>query len=187
MTAPILQQLLVLYFAIIYSWQLSSSGITLVGLKNSSIYPYISRILQTFFFSFSLTNACLLSRLRKAYTVLWAADLLPQKQLNTILLTSFENLKHFAKNTRFLGFDGPSNYFYIYLRTTDRHFLDQGNIRHPTSKLLKCDLVQTLITFRNPSLRSFCCWEEISCLFGRQDSRAQASKETWWFWGDKLK
>ena len=43
MTASILQQLLALYFAIIYSWQLSSSEKSLVG-KN--IYPYISRILQ---------------------------------------------------------------------------------------------------------------------------------------------
>ena len=41
----------------------------------------------------------------------------------------------------------------ICLRTTNRHFCDQGNVHHPTSKLLKCDLVQTLNTFRNPSLR----------------------------------
>ena len=45
----------------------------------------------------------------------------------------------------------------IYLRTTDRHFndRDQGNVRHSTLKLLKCDLVQTLNTSRNPSLRIF--------------------------------
>ena len=43
----------------------------------------------------------------------------------------------------------------IYLRTTERHFRDQGNVRHPTSKLLKCDLVQTLNTFQNTSLRIF--------------------------------
>ena len=43
----------------------------------------------------------------------------------------------------------------IYLRTTDRHFRDQGNIRHFTSKLLKCYLVQTLNTFWNPSLWIF--------------------------------
>ena len=35
----------------------------------------------------------------------------------------------------------------------DRHFRDLGNVRHPTSKLLKCDLVQNLNTFRNPSLQ----------------------------------
>ena len=42
-----------------------------------------------------------------------------------------------------------------YLSTTDRHFRDQGNVRHPNSKLLKCDLVQTLNTVQNPSLRDF--------------------------------
>ena len=43
----------------------------------------------------------------------------------------------------------------IYLGTTDRHLRDPGNVRHRTSKLLKCDLVQTLNTFRNPSLWVF--------------------------------
>ena len=43
----------------------------------------------------------------------------------------------------------------IYLRNTNRYFLDQRNVRHPTLKLLKCDVVQTLNTFRNPSLRIF--------------------------------
>ena len=43
----------------------------------------------------------------------------------------------------------------IYLRTSDRHFGDQGNVRHLTSMLLKCDLVQTLNNSRNPSFRIF--------------------------------
>ena len=43
----------------------------------------------------------------------------------------------------------------IYLRTTDRHLRDPGNVRHRTSKLLICDLVQTVNTFRNPSLWIF--------------------------------
>ena len=74
MAVSILQQLLPLYFVIIYSWQLSSSEKLLAGKK---IDPYISRILQiyipltqTFFFSFSLANACLPRRLRKAYALL---------------------------------------------------------------------------------------------------------------------
>ena len=45
MTASILQKLLASYFAIIYSWQLSSSGKTTVG---KEINPYISRILQIY-------------------------------------------------------------------------------------------------------------------------------------------
>ena len=43
----------------------------------------------------------------------------------------------------------------IYLKTTNKHFRDQENVRHPASKLLKYDLIQTLITFWNPSLRTF--------------------------------
>ena len=43
----------------------------------------------------------------------------------------------------------------IYLRTTDRHLRDPGNIRHRTSELLICDLVQTVNTFRNLSLWIF--------------------------------
>ena len=43
---------------------------------------------------------------------------------------------------------------------TDTHLLivsilDQGNVHHPTSKLLKCDLVQTWNTFWKPLLRIF--------------------------------
>ena len=74
MTASILQQLLAIYFAIIYSWQLSSGEKLLVGKKTQ---PYISRIFadldffhKDFFFSFSLRNVCLPCRLRKAYSVL---------------------------------------------------------------------------------------------------------------------
>ena len=37
----------------------------------------------------------------------------------------------------------------ICLRTTNRHFRDQGNVCHPASKLVKCDLVQPLDTFWN--------------------------------------
>ena len=44
---------------------------------------------------------------------------------------------------------------FIYLRTNDRHLHDQENVRHLSSKLLKCDLAQTLNTFRNPYLRIF--------------------------------
>ena len=75
MTAPILQQLLDLHFAIIYSWQLSSSEKSLLGKKNSSIYFKDFTDLDLFnadifFFSFSLTNVCLPYRLHKAYSVL---------------------------------------------------------------------------------------------------------------------
>ena len=65
MTAFVLQQLLALYFEIIYSSQLSSFGTPLVGKKISSINLKDFTDLD-FFFSFSLTNACLPYQSRKA-------------------------------------------------------------------------------------------------------------------------
>ena len=83
---------------------------------------------------------------------------LDRRHLNTMILTNFENLNSisniFQEIHSILVLTEPA-IIYIYSRTTDRHFRDQGNVRHPTSKLLKCDLVQTLNTFRNPSLRIF--------------------------------
>ena len=64
-------------------------------------------------------------------------------------LTNFENLNSILER-----FDGPSNYLYLF-KSNRQTFSRQGNVRHSTSKLLKCDLVQTLNTFRNPSLRIF--------------------------------
>ena len=69
--ASVSKQFLALYFAIIYSRQFSSSKKSLVG---KIVHPYISRNLQIsftqIFFSFSLTDACLRCRLRKARAVL---------------------------------------------------------------------------------------------------------------------
>ena len=79
--------------------------------------------------------------------------LLARRHLNTIILTNFENLNSisniFQEIHDFLVLADPL-IICIYLRTTDRHFRDQGNVLHPTPKLPKCDLVQ--ITFRYPSL-----------------------------------
>ena len=117
MTASVLQQLLALYFSIIYSWQLSSSEKTLLGKK---IHPFISRVLQIhisftqMLFSFSLTNAWLTCPLRKSYAVLWAGK--------TILLTNFENLNSISNNFEethdLLVFTDPL-IICIYLQTTD--------------------------------------------------------------------
>ena len=74
-----------------------------------------------------------------------------------MILTNFEDLNFisniFQETHDFLVLTDPV-ITCICLRTTNRHFRDQGNVRHPTSKLLKCDLVQTLNTFRDPSLRN---------------------------------
>ena len=80
MTASVLQQLLSLYFAIIYNWQLSSIKKSIVG-KKTFIHMFqgfyrFRFLLHThiYIFSISLTNASLLCRLRKAYNVLWATN-----------------------------------------------------------------------------------------------------------------
>ena len=84
--------------------------------------------------------------------------LLARRHLNTMLLTNFGNLNSisniFQETHNFLVLT-EALIICIYLRTTDRNFCDWENVRHPISKLLKCDLVQTLNTFRNPSLRIF--------------------------------
>ena len=104
------------------------------------------------FFPFSLTNVvcCTLSNQRFG----WLGD--------TELLTNFENLNSvsniFRETHDFLVLMDPV-IISIYLRTTDRHFYDHGIARHSTSKLLKCDLVQTLGTFRN-SLPCMCSMKE---------------------------
>ena len=72
-TASILQQLLALYYAIMYSWQFSSNEESLVGRISSSIYlndfTDLDFFFSFFFFSlfFIFPDKCLL---RKAYAVL---------------------------------------------------------------------------------------------------------------------
>ena len=82
-----------------------------------------------------------------------------QVVLNTMLLTlsteiwSFKfQLEHFPRNTRFFSFD-------------EKHFRDQGNVRRPISKLIKCDLVQTLNTSRDLLLRIFAAGRHLLFLF----------------------
>ena len=84
--------------------------------------------------------------------------LLAQRHLNTMFLTNFENLNFifniFQKTQDFLVLADPV-IICIYLRTIGIHLCDQRTVRHPTSKLLKCDLIQTLNTFWNPSFPDF--------------------------------
>ena len=97
--------------------------------------------------------------------------LLARRHLNTMLLTNFANFNSisniFQETHDFFVLTDPV-IICIYLRTTDRHFRDKGNVRHPTSKLLKCDLVQTLNTFQSPSLRIFVAGKASLVLFYRR-------------------
>ena len=81
MTGFILQQLLHLYFALIYSRQLSSSKKSLVGKENPSIclkdladLEFLFSFFSVLLFSFSLANICLPCQLHKAYVVVWTAN-----------------------------------------------------------------------------------------------------------------
>ena len=143
MTASILQQLLSLYFAITYSWQLSSRK------KKSSIYFKDFTDLDFFytdiFFDFFLYAKRVLYSMQPTTS-------LARRHLNTMLLTNFEHFGHFPRNTQALT---DPLIICVYLRTTNRNFHDQKNFRHPTLKLLIWDLVQTLNIFQNPSLRIF--------------------------------
>ena len=158
MATSVLQQLLALCFAILYSWQLSSSEKSSIAEK---IHLYISRILQIqisfFFFFFLFFEKCLFTLSVMLYTE-QPTVLLARRHLITMILNNFEIsisiLNIFQETQNFLVLTEPLINC-IYLRTTDRHFSDQWNVRHSTCKLLKCDLVPTLNTSHNPSLRIF--------------------------------
>ena len=84
--------------------------------------------------------------------------LLAKNHLITMIWTNFGNLSFisniFQETHDFLSLTDLV-IICIYLRTTDRHFRDQGKVCHPTSKLLICDLVQTLNALRNSSFEIF--------------------------------
>ena len=142
---------------------------------------YISRILQISIFFFSFCLLIFFIFFDKCLFVLWVLQsLCCTLSSHFVFLVvrfvgsetpkhnpfdQFRKIKfhfvHFPRNMRFLSFDRPSNN--LYLRTTNRHFREQENVRHPISKLLKCDLVQTLSTFLEPFIANFCCREGISC------------------------
>ena len=112
---------------------------------------------EFFFFIFFLTNASLACRLRKAYTVLWAANSFVGSEApnhnDFEQFWKFEfHFEHFPRNTRFLRFDGSINHLFL-VKNHQQKFRDQENVRHPTSNLLKWDLIKTLITFQKPYLR----------------------------------
>ena len=79
---------------------------------------------------------------------------LARRYLNTMILNNFEILNSilnsFQETHDFLVLTDPVIIF-IYLWTTDIFV----TVCYPASKLLKCDLVQTLNNFWNPFLRIF--------------------------------
>ena len=114
MTASILQQLLALYFAIIYSLQLGS------GEKKKKHQQKFIHIFHRFYrFRFLLHKYLFLifyyakrMLISEQPTVLFA-----RRHLNTMILTNFENLNsilNISQETQYLSLDGPSNYLYLF-------------------------------------------------------------------------
>ena len=135
---------------------------------------YLKDFTELDFFSLSSTNVGLPCQLHKA--TLYSEQptiLLARRHLKTLTSTNFENLNSisniFQETHDFLVLAEPA-IICIYLRTTDRHFRDQVYARHPTSKLLICDLVQTLNIFWNPGFRIFAAWKTslVYAYFGKR-------------------
>ena len=116
MNPSVLQQLLAIYFSMIYCWQLSRSKKSLVGQKFIHISQgfYWFRFLFFSFFIFHRQIPVYLASYAKH--MLYSEQpsvLLTRRHLNTMVLTNFENVnsifKHFRRTTWFLSFDGSSN------------------------------------------------------------------------------
>ena len=115
------------------------------------------------------------------FTLLVTQSVCCSETLNTMLLTNFENLNYisniFQETHDFLVLMDPL-IICIYLRNTDWHFRHQGNVRHPTSMLLKCVLVQTLNNFWNP-FWDFCWREGTSCWYIKNHNFSLLMLNSW--------
>ena len=119
MTASILQQLLALYFAVTYSWQLLSSEKALVGKKFIHISQHIYILIYFLFFCHFLWQMFVYLVSFRSSAVFWAdncfVDLETPKHNDFDQFWKFKlNLEHFPRNTRFLIFDRPSDYLYLF-------------------------------------------------------------------------
>ena len=161
MTASISQQLPALYFAIIYSWQLSCSEKSLVWKKIFIlIFPGFYRfsfLLHLYYFHFLLC---------KAYALPWEANHFVD--LETPKLNAFNQFWKFW--TSFRTFSKKHTVFSlrdpliicIYLRVTDRHLCDQGNILpQKVTKMWFCPNIKYLL---EPFFAAFCSREGIFML-----------------------
>ena len=174
-SAFILQQLLALNFAIIYSWQLSSSGKSLVREKNSPIYLKDFSDLEffytaiSFFFSFSLKNAYLPCRLRKTYAKLWVGNRFvvsetpKQKAFDQYWKLKF-HFEHVPINTRFLSFDGPRNYSYLF-KNHRQMFSWPGECPSSHVKVAKISFCPNIRYLSESFFADFHCREDISYIF----------------------
>ena len=93
-------------------------------------------------------------------------EFLTRRHLNRMLLTNFENLNSIPKiprNTRFLSFDGPSNYLYLFKN-------HQQRVSWP-GELSSSHIKVTKVWFGSPNIKylsepffaDFCCRKGVSC------------------------
>ena len=170
MTGSILQKLLALYFAIIRSWQLSSSDKPLVAKQNSSIYLKDFTNLDFFFhffhflFIFCDKSLFTLSVTQSACCFLSTLGLETPEQNDFDQFWKFKfNFKHFPRSTQFLSFDGSRNYLNLF-KNHWQTFLWPG-------KRLSCHFRVTKMWF-GPNIKyrsefffvDFYCWKGIFCL-----------------------
>ena len=116
MASFILQQLLGLYFAIIYSWQLSSSEKSLSRKKLIHIsHGFYRFLLRGYLKNFFLANVCLPCRLRKASRSnhFVGSETLKRNTFDLVdeNFSKFQlHLEYFPRNTWFLSFHGINSF-----------------------------------------------------------------------------
>ena len=88
-------------------------------LKDFADLDFFFFIFFLFFIFYFLSNVCLPCWLSKAYAVLLAVNRFvgpetpKHNALDQFLKFKF-HFEHFPRSTRFLSFDGPSNYLYLF-------------------------------------------------------------------------
>ena len=116
LAASILQQLLGLYFTMIYSWQLSSSEKSLSRKKLIHIsHGFYRFLLRGYFFNFFLANVCLPCRLRKVSgsNHFVGSETLKRNTFDLVdeNFSKFQlHLEYFPRNTWFLSFHGINSF-----------------------------------------------------------------------------
>ena len=172
-TASIIQQLMASYFAIIYSWQLSSSKKLLVKYSWEKIHPYISRVFTDldFFLFFIFFDKGLIYLASSLWVVgyLWVANCFvgseTPKHNNFDQFWKFKfRFKHFPRNTRFLSFDVPSNYFYLF-KNNQPTFSWTGECPSSYLKVTKMWLGPNIKYISEPFFAGFCYREGITCFY----------------------
>ena len=89
---------------------------------------------------FFYTNISFISFDKYLFATLWAVNRFVGSEISKHnAFDQFWKFKfhfvHFPRKIRFLSFDGPSNYLYLF-KNQRQTFRDQENVRHSTSKLL---------------------------------------------------